>query len=111
MDNLFFFTDLFANLHKCDISGCAIVKLLAFFFLTEPELIQGISLFYGNSAHRKVAQNPTQNRSLKDTQKRNSINSFQPQQYHMSVFIISNGSKFCMPIFETNKNFAFLVVP
>lgn len=35
--------------------------LLAVFFLTEPELIQGISLFYGNSAHRKVAQNPAQN--------------------------------------------------
>lgn len=28
MDNLFFTADLFANLHKQDISGCEIVKLM-----------------------------------------------------------------------------------
>jgi hypothetical protein len=42
-------------------NGRALEYLLVVFFLTEPELIQGISLFYGNSAQMKVAQNPAQN--------------------------------------------------
>jgi hypothetical protein len=52
--------------------------LLAVFFHTKPVLIHGMSLSYGNTANRKVAQNPVLNirQSKVSRTQRNNINSF-----------------------------------